>query len=121
MSACRANLSGRKVLQNLAEVIRAGLRRSDSAFRYGGEEFVVLLPETESSAAMALAERLRSLFEAQETEMSTGEKIRCTISIGVSQHVPTDSENPLIRRADNACYVAKERGKNCVVLEDSGA
>lgn len=117
---CYGHLEGDKVLQNLAEVIRSCLRRSDSAFRYGGEEFVVLLPETESSAAMALAERLRCLFEAQETPMSNGEKIRCTISIGVSQHVPTDSENSLIRRADNACYVAKERGRNSVVLEALG-
>ncbi|MBL8428705.1 MAG: diguanylate cyclase [Dechloromonas sp.] len=116
---CYGHLEGDKVLQTLAQVIQACLRRSDSAFRYGGEEFVVLLPETESSAAVALAERLRSLFEAQETLMANGEIIRCTISIGVSQHVLTDTENTLIRRADNACYVAKERGKNCVVLEDS--
>ncbi|WP_310492641.1 diguanylate cyclase [Dechloromonas sp.] len=116
---CYGHLEGDKVLQNLAEVIRHCLRRSDSAYRYGGEEFVVLLPETDSSAAMALAERLRSMFAAQETLASNGEKICCTISIGVSRHVPTDTASSLIRRADEASYQAKERGKNCVVLEGS--
>lgn len=116
---CYGHLEGDKVLQNLAEVIRHCLRRSDSAYRYGGEEFVVLLPETDSSAAMALAERLRSMFAAQETLASNGEKICCTISIGVSRHVPTDNASSLIRRADEASYQAKERGKNCVVLEGS--
>ncbi|MDP2881845.1 MAG: diguanylate cyclase [Azonexus sp.] len=114
---CYGHLEGDKVLQNLAEVIRQCLRRSDSAYRYGGEEFVVLLPETDSLSAMALAERLRSLFAAQETLATSGEKIHCTISIGVSRHVPTDNEISLIRRADEASYRAKERGKNCVVLE----
>lgn len=116
---CYGHLEGDKVLQNLAEAIRHCLRRSDSAYRYGGEEFVVLLPETDSSAAMALAERLRGMFAAQETQVSNGEKICCTISIGVSRHVPTDTASSLIRRADEASYRAKERGKNCVVLEGS--
>jgi diguanylate cyclase (GGDEF)-like protein len=113
------HLEGDKVLQNLAEVIRHCLRRSDSAYRYGGEEFVVLLPETDSSAAMTLAERLRSMFAAQETLATNGEKICCTISIGVSRHLPSDTASSLIRRADEASYQAKERGKNCVVLEGS--
>lgn len=113
------HLEGDKVLQNLAAVIRQCLRRSDSAFRYGGEEFIVLLPETDPLAAMALAERLRSLFAAQETTTPRGETIACTVSIGVSHHLPGDSENSLIRRADDACYLAKEQGKNCVVLERS--
>jgi len=115
------HVEGDNALEMVASIMVRIVGQKGIVCRYGGEEFVVLLPETESAAALALAERLRSLFEAQETEMSTGEKIRCTISIGVSQHVPTDSENTLIRRADNACYVAKERGRNCVELEDSGA
>jgi diguanylate cyclase (GGDEF)-like protein len=113
------HLEGDKVLQNLAQAIRQCLRRSDSAFRHGGEEFAVLLPETDASAAMALAERLRSLFAAQETQSADGQTIRCTVSIGVARHVADDTENALIRRADDACYVAKRRGKNCVVLEGS--
>jgi len=111
------HLEGDKVLQNLAVVIRQCLRRSDTAYRYGGEEFVVVLPETDATAAMALAERLRCLFAAQETASPCGAIICCTVSIGVALHLPTDTESSLIRRADEASYLAKQRGKNCVVLE----
>ena len=113
------HLEGDKVLQNLADAIRHCLRRSDSAYRYGGEEFVVLMPEADAVAAMGLAERLRMLFAEQATMAPSGEKICCTVSIGVSCHRPTDTESTLIRRADDASYVAKMRGKNCVVLEGS--
>ena len=116
---CHGHLEGDKVLQTLATVIRMCLRRSDSAYRYGGEEFVVLLPEADASAAQALAERLRSMFAGQETISPAGVKICCTVSIGVALHVPGDTESSLIRRADEACYAAKGRGKNCVVLEAS--
>ena len=113
------HLEGDKVLQNLAAVIGHCLRRSDSAFRYGGEEFVVLLAEADAAAARAFAERLRSMFAAQETHSPAGEKICCTVSIGVARHVPSDTENSLIRRADEACYQAKQRGKNCVAMDAS--
>jgi diguanylate cyclase (GGDEF)-like protein len=113
------HLEGDKVLQNLAVVIRQCLRRSDRGYRYGGEEFVVLLPETDAVSAMQLAERLRSVFAAQETVSPCGAIIRCTVSIGVALHVPGDTESSLIRRADEASYLAKQRGKNRVVFEDS--
>jgi diguanylate cyclase (GGDEF)-like protein len=117
---CHGHLEGDKVLQNLATVIRQCLRRSDSAYRYGGEEFVVLLPEADGPAALAFAERLRGMFAALETRSPAGEKICCTVSIGVARHVPNEMESSLIRRADEACYQAKQQGKNCVVLDPSG-
>ena len=109
------HLEGDRVLQGLAGVIRDCLRRSDSAFRYGGEEFVVLLPETELTAARLLAERLRMAFESKRIVTACGEEIRCTVSVGVAGWVPGEGENGLIRRADAAAYTAKERGRNCVV------
>lgn len=110
------HLVGDQVLQALAEVIRHCLRRSDNGFRYGGEEFVVLLPETGSTAAQALAERLRCAFAEQVLRTAAGEEVRCTVSIGVAEWVTGDSEKSLVRRADAACYRAKEQGKNCVVV-----
>ncbi|MBS1139791.1 MAG: diguanylate cyclase with sensor [Proteobacteria bacterium] len=112
---CYGHLGGDKVLQNLATAIRQCLRRSDLAFRYGGEEFVVLLPETDILAATAIAERLRELFAGIETHVPSGYAVRCTVSIGVAECMAGDDEASLVRRADEACYVAKERGKNCVV------
>ena len=112
------HLSGDHVLQNLAHAIRQCLRRSDFAFRYGGEEFVVLLPETEGLAALNIAERLRGLFAGLNTPAQDGETIRCTVSIGVAVYQPGDEEDALIRRADEACYKAKQAGKNRVILAD---
>ncbi len=109
------HLEGDRVLQALAGVIRDCLRRSDSAFRYGGEEFVVLLPEADLTAACQLAERLRHAFETRCVATANGEEIRCTVSIGVAGYRPGERETGLIRRADAAAYLAKERGRNCVV------
>ena len=114
------HLGGDRVLQNLAHSIRQCLRRSDFAFRYGGEEFVVALPETDGAAAQTIAERLRVLFSSLKTQAPSGEPIRCTVSIGISVCNQGDEEDSLIRRADEACYRAKQAGKNRVVLADSG-
>ncbi len=115
------HLEGDKVLQSLSDVIGHCLRRSDSAYRYGGEEFVVILPEAGNAAALALAERLREMFAERETRTPAGDMIRCTVSIGIARLLPGDSELTLIRRADEASYAAKQRGKNCVVLADPAA
>ena len=90
------HLEGDKVLQALSKVIRECLRSSDSAYRYGGEEFVVILPEVEIGAAQMLAERLRQGFADECVAAESGESIRW--------------------RADDANYEAKRLGKNCVVV-----
>jgi len=113
------HLDGDKVLQALAGVITNCLRSSDSGFRYGGEEFVLLLPETTADAARILAERLCLAFADEVVESATGLPIRCTVSIGVAESFGSESENSLIRRADDASYEAKRRGKNCVFVAES--
>ena len=110
------HLDGDKVLQALAGVIGRCLRNSDSGFRYGGEEFILLLPETTGEAAHILAERLRAGFANEAIESGSGLPITCTVSIGVAESVAGESESSLIRRADVACYEAKRRGKNCVFV-----
>ncbi|MCK7497357.1 MAG: GGDEF domain-containing protein [Comamonadaceae bacterium] len=116
------HLGGDGVLQTLANAIHqcSKLRRSDSAFRYGGEEFVVLLPEADGPAAMAIAERLRLDARQHPTDSPNGAVIACTVSIGVAHCRPDDNEMS-VRRADEACYRAKRAGKNRVVLADSAA
>ncbi len=110
------HLEGDRVLQVLSQVIGHCLRRTDSAYRYGGEEFVVLMPEIGGQAAYALAERLRKAFAEEEIKAASGEIMRCSVSIGVAEFRPDDNEHSLIRRADEAGYEAKRRGKNCTVL-----
>ena len=112
------HLDGDKVLQALAGVIEHCMRRSDSAYRYGGEEFIVLLPETHGRPAFLLAERLRGAFENSEVRAADGQTIRCTVSIGVAESNERDSANSLMRRADDAAYKAKDLGRNQVVLAE---
>lgn len=113
------HLEGDQVLKTLADTIRLTLRKSDSGFRYGGEEFVVVLPEAAESDAALLAERLRLAFADQVVQASSGESIRCTISIGVAEYSAGENQQDLIRRADEASYEAKRRGKNCVVASSN--
>lgn len=112
----RGHQEGDKVLQTLAKLIGESLRRSDRAFRYGGEEFVILLPETDAEAACILAERLRQAFAEHPVPAEEGAPINCTISVGVAEYAPGEGESAFIHRADDATYEAKRRGKNCVVL-----
>jgi diguanylate cyclase (GGDEF)-like protein len=109
------HLEGDKVLQTLAKVIGHCLRRTDSAYRYGGEEFVLILPEAEISAAAMLAERLRKGFADETVLADNGQEIRCTVSVGLASYQSGETESQFIRRADEANYEAKRRGKNCVV------
>jgi len=110
------HLEGDRVLSGLAQVIRDSIRLSDSAYRYGGEEFVSLLPETDSIEAVRVAERLRAAFQKMVFNPSNGEHVTMTISVGVSQLQPGDNAREFIRRADAGTYTAKMKGKNCVVF-----
>jgi diguanylate cyclase (GGDEF)-like protein len=110
------HLVGDVVLQGLAKVIRDCLRRTDNAFRYGGEEFVVIMPEASSNAAFALAERLRTLFAEQVFYSDQMVAVSCSVSIGVAELRAGEAARELLQRADEATYVAKRNGRNCVVL-----
>ncbi|MEY4592265.1 MAG: hypothetical protein RIR18_1160 [Pseudomonadota bacterium] len=107
---------GDRVLQTLARTIEKCLRGSDSAYRYGGEEFVTLMPESSLEAALIVAERMRLQFASLDMVTSTGLHFQCTISIGISTFLPNDSAMSFIKRADIAAYQAKGRGRNTVVI-----
>lgn len=108
------HLEGDKVLRGLADAIRHALRRDDCAFRYGGEVFVVILPEVGLEAAGVLAERLRQRFADTRVLTSVGQIIQCTVSIGVAEWQTDEDRLGFVRRADEAVYAAKRSGKNCV-------
>ncbi|WP_085506556.1 sensor domain-containing diguanylate cyclase [Thalassobacillus devorans] len=113
------HLLGNDVLIQLAQVIRSSIRKSDKAFRFGGEEFVVLLPNTTKEEAELIAERIRSSVE--NTIFPCGEKQPggcLTVSLGVAAMNGEPSNQPtcLVDAADQALYQAKASGKNKVFL-----
>ena len=104
---------GDKVLQNVAKEIKGQVRGSDITFRWGGEEFLVFLPNTRANYAKQIAENLRlHLFSHDINKL-----VRVTVSIGVSGSYPGEDDlNVLIKEADQALYLAKAQGRNKVVL-----
>jgi diguanylate cyclase (GGDEF)-like protein len=109
--------AGDLVLRNAASLFVAHLRRIDYVFRYGGEEFALLLPGTEAREAHQTAERLRARVEETGVTLSGGQTLHVTVSLGVAvfpEH--GDQERTLLRRADLAMYQAKESGRNRVVM-----
>lgn len=107
------HLAGDKVLRELAACIRGTIRCANDAVRFGGDEFIVVLENTEAEAAYAVAERIRS--QASELEFcADGEKFHITLSIGLIEGVSSLSE--LIEKADRAMYRSKGNGKNRTTL-----
>lgn len=106
---------GDLVLSEVGQILRNGIREMDSPARFGGEEFVILMPETEGSQTAAMAERLRELIEAHRFKALAGESLKLTVSIGVATYPHNASnEEGLIRKADMALYKSKEDGRNRV-------
>jgi len=106
---------GDQVLISLAEILQADLRPYDIAARFGGEEFIVLLPETRLAQGFETAERLRKKVAAAKFSPPL-ENLAITISLGLasSPEMPIDSIHDLIKEADDALYRAKENGRNRV-------
>ncbi len=111
------HLAGDGVLRGIGQIIRQSLREYDIAARFGGEEFVLVLPETDGAEAAAIAERLRNAIAQAAFYAPAGDlHIRVTMSFGVASF-PGDglTAGELLRAADTAVYAAKARGRNCVV------
>jgi diguanylate cyclase (GGDEF)-like protein len=107
---------GDRVLEALAETIRSCLRITDTAYRYGGEEFAILMPEVTAQEGAVLAERVREQFVKTPQEMPGGTTIYVSISIGITQYEPGDDAKSFFSRADSGMYQAKQRGKDRVVV-----
>jgi diguanylate cyclase (GGDEF)-like protein len=107
---------GDQVLQEFAERSKRSVREVDLVGRYGGEEIVIFLPETDSETAMHAAERLRASIEKTPMKVSNQE-LNVTVSIGVSKKDENTLElETLIARADQAMYIAKHKGRNRVAI-----
>ncbi len=108
--------SGDRVLQKIAEVLVANIRKTDLVGRWGGEEFLIICPQTNLSGAKQLAEHLRERIEALSF---TDIKGNVTASFGVAAYVQSDTSEKLIQRTDAALYGAKDASRNCVVVAEA--
>jgi two-component system, cell cycle response regulator len=114
------HLFGSFVLSEVGKIIRANIRSVDFAARYGGDEFLVALPETSAAGAELFANRLRTVIEAH-VFTNKSDSMRLTASLGVGVAHPAKElidGRGLVRTADHALYEAKRLGKNCVHLVD---
>jgi diguanylate cyclase (GGDEF)-like protein len=107
--------AGDDVLKAVAASIKNQLRNVDMVFRFGGEEFLILLSNTSREAAAMVGERLRFAVQAEDY-LADGHVIELTVSLGCSTLLPGESAESLLRRADSALYVAKREGRNRLAM-----
>ncbi|MFB6347527.1 MAG: GGDEF domain-containing protein [bacterium] len=115
--------AGDTVLEETGDIIREtcqeNIRQSDIAGRYGGEEFCILLPETNYDEALRVAERIRTSLSEMTFTGSDGKEFQVTCSIGIAEYDSSmDSYEELVKAADDALYEAKESGRNQVVTDE---
>jgi diguanylate cyclase (GGDEF)-like protein len=101
---------GDEVIKAFTQVMQNNIRSTDLISRYGGEEFIIMLPETSQAGAEDLAERIRVAMEAEKIEGVSG---KVTASFGITIAKEKDTFESLLRRADHAMYESKDKGRNC--------
>jgi diguanylate cyclase (GGDEF)-like protein len=111
------HVEGDQVLMRLGEVVKRCLRKTDFAYRYGGEEFTILLPMTTGADGAITAERIRSEFKKETFSPVLGQDVHVTVSIGLAQYKPQEDMQVFVHRVDQLMYQAKENGKNRVCSE----
>ncbi|NMC00392.1 MAG: sensor domain-containing diguanylate cyclase [Thermoanaerobaculaceae bacterium] len=113
------HLVGSATLKIVAKILKDGIRNVDIAARYGGDEFTLILPNTDAEGAKVVAERLRSKIENHPYEEDLGVKIKLSASFGIAIF-PQNGDNPevLIQKADQAMYKVKETTKNAICVSD---
>ena len=109
--------AGDIVLKSIAELINTNIRKQDTVGRWGGEEFLILLPDTRLKGGTNIAEKLRQTIQEYKTSHSNYE-LNVTITFGVSMYNKIKDINECIKEADKALYVGKIRNKNCVIRAD---
>ncbi|HWP84259.1 MAG TPA: sensor domain-containing diguanylate cyclase, partial [Terriglobia bacterium] len=115
------HLMGSKLLSELGQLIKRHLRLIDFGFRYGGDEFVVLLPQTPKRSAINVARRLHRLIGRHSFLASEGLNVQLTASLGIASF-PDDAQNKddLIRLADQAMYLVKDNSRNNIAVANQG-
>ena len=112
------HLAGDKVLYFLAQSIKSMIRGGDRVYRFGGEEFAVILNRCDPDQVFEIADKIRTRIE-QSHLIYSGKTIRMTVSVGVTVHRRGDTYETILERADDALYRAKKSRKNCTIIFDS--
>ena len=110
------HIAGDKILIFIANILRKTLRDGDKVFRYGGEEFIIILNRIDDNLCKKITERLLNLIRKNKL-IYKGENLNVTMSIGTTKYIQTDTPDTLIARADKALYAAKKNGKDQMFTE----
>ncbi len=113
---CYGHLEGDKVLAGLGETICACLRKTDTAYRYGGEEFTVILPETDADDALVVARRIQEQIKNRPFYPVDENAVHITVSVGVTDYAPGEDMLALVKRADQALFDSKRSGRDKITL-----
>jgi diguanylate cyclase (GGDEF)-like protein/PAS domain S-box-containing protein len=111
------HVQGDQVLQRLGQVVKRCLRETDFAFRYGGEEFTILLPMTTSADGAVIAERIRTEFKKETFSPAPDQDVHVTVSIGLAQYKTQEDMKAFVHRVDQLMYQGKKNGKDRVCYE----
>ena len=112
------HMAGDEVIKHTADTAKSNLRQSDSIGRYGGEEFGIVLPETDAEGARIICERIRETIE-QSVVQTSAAPVRYTVSVGIAQLTDKPKNHmKWMQQADEALYAAKKNGRNCVVVSE---
>jgi diguanylate cyclase (GGDEF)-like protein/PAS domain S-box-containing protein len=111
------HVEGDQVLSRFGQVVKRCLRQTDSAYRYGGEEFTILLPMTASADGAITAERIRTEFKKEIFSPEPGQDVHMTVSIGLAQYMPQEELKAFVHRVDQLMYQGKKNGKDRVCSE----
>ncbi len=111
------HVEGDYVLLRLGQVIKRCLRETDSAYRYGGEEFTIMLPMTTSEEGIVTAKRIQTELRKETFSPVLGEEVYVTVSIGLAQHKPEEEMKTFVHRADQLMYQAKKKGRDRIFPE----
>jgi diguanylate cyclase (GGDEF)-like protein len=108
------HLEGDKVLARFGKIIRSRLRKMDSGYRYGGDEFTVILPSTKGDEALVVADRIRTAIEQEKFFPNPGKGVSMTVSIGATEYRRKEEVSSFIYRADQTMYISKQKGGNLI-------
>jgi len=111
------HVEGDKVLSRVGQVVKRWLRQTDSAYRYGGEEFTILLPMTTSKDGVVTAERIKTEFKKETFIPEPDKKVHVTLSIGLAEYKANEDMKDYVHRVDQLMYQGKKEGKDRVCSE----